>query len=62
MLHPPGTAHQTTNTGTDDLVFFIIADNPPADFCHYPDSGKWALAHPRTIFRLTEADYFDGEE
>ena len=61
VLHPPGEAHQLINDGAEELVFYIIADNPPLDVCHYPDSNKWFV---RKIgdFRATQVDYFDGEE
>ncbi len=62
VLHPPGEAHQLTNTGTDELQFYLLADNPPVDYWHYPDSGKWGLRSPRAFFRMSEADYYDGEE
>lgn len=29
LLHPPGEPHQMENTGPDDLVYWIIADNAP---------------------------------
>jgi uncharacterized cupin superfamily protein len=62
MLHPPGEAHQFTNTGTDDLHYFLIADNPLLDVWHYPDSGKMGISSPRKIFRATDVDHWDGEE
>jgi uncharacterized cupin superfamily protein len=63
VLHPPGEAHQITNASTtDDLEFFVIADNAPVEFCHYPDSGKWGFRNPRKIFRPADTDYWDGEE
>jgi uncharacterized cupin superfamily protein len=62
VLHPPGEAHQFTNTGADDLLYFLVADNPPLDVWHYPDSNKWGINSPRKIFRATDADYWDGEE
>ena len=63
VIHPPGEAHQITNASAiDDLVFYLVADNPPADYWHYPDSGKWGLRAPRKFFRMNEADYWDGEE
>ena len=62
FLHPPGEPHQITNTGTADLEFYLVADNPPVDVWHYPDSNKWGLRGPRMIFRPTEVDYWDGEE
>jgi uncharacterized cupin superfamily protein len=61
----PGEAHQLTNTGREDLVYYVIADNPPGDTCFYPDSGKFAVCKEGTeqaIVRAEEADYFDGEE
>lgn len=62
FVQPPGTAHQITNTGTEDLVFFVIADNLPVDSTFYPDSGKWQIKPQRKLFRMTETHYFDGEE
>ena len=62
FVQAPGTAHQITNTGTEDFLFYVIADNCPADSTYYPDSKKWMLKPQRKIFRMTEADYFDGEE
>lgn len=62
IMHPPGEAHQIINTGRRDLVFYVIADNPPEDAYYYPDSKKWGTPKPRRFFRLTEVDYFDGEE
>lgn len=62
VMHPPGEAHQFTNTGTTDLLYYLVTDNPPVDYWHYPDSGKWGLREPRKFFRLTELDYWDGEE
>ncbi len=63
FLFPPDEPHQITNTGTEDLVFFTLADNPVGETCHYPDSGKWLIRSPeRRIVRSEPVDYFDGEE
>jgi uncharacterized cupin superfamily protein len=62
FVHPPGEPHQLINSGSTDLEVLIVADNPPLDACFYPDSNKWALRPPGKVFRMTEADYFDGEE
>jgi uncharacterized cupin superfamily protein len=63
ILHPPGEAHRIDNaSATEDLLFYLIADNPPVDYWHYPDSGKWGLRAPRMFFRTAEAEYYDGEE
>ncbi len=60
MMCSPREAHQLHNNGTSNLVVQIIADNPFANYCHYPDSGKWT-AYGK-VFRMVEADYFDGED
>lgn len=61
----PGEAHQLTNAGEEDFVYYVIADNPRGDACYYPDSGKFAVMKEGTnevIVKGTETDYFDGEE
>jgi uncharacterized cupin superfamily protein len=62
VLAPPGVAHTFTNTGAEDLRYLLVADDPPADYGYYPDSGKWGMSQPRQFFRQTAVDYFDGEE
>ncbi len=59
---PPGEAHQLANTGTEDLVYYVVADNPPADIVAYPDSGKWFVKPHRKTFTMRETDYYAGEE
>src|SRR5438105_12196440 len=36
----PGEAHQVTNAGDEDCVYYVIADNQRADSCSYPDIGR----------------------
>lgn len=62
IMNPPGEAHQITNTGDTDLVYYCIANNAGADIWHYPDSGKWGGNVFGQFFRMTKADYYDGEE
>ena len=63
VIHPPGEAHQILNASTtEELEFFLIADNQPVEYWGYPDSKKWGLRSPRMFFRTNEADYWDGEE
>lgn len=59
---PPGEAHQLKNTGPVDLIYYLIADNPPADVIEYPDSNKWMVKPARKCFTLQETDYFANEE
>src|SRR5436189_5374344 len=61
----PGEAHQLSNAGEEDFVYYVIADNPRGDSCHYPDSGKfavWKEGMDEVIVKGKETDYFDGEE
>ncbi len=59
---PPGEPHQIKNTGTEDLIYYVIADNPPADVINYPDSNKWLVKPQRKVFTLQETNYFADEE
>jgi uncharacterized cupin superfamily protein len=61
----PGEPHQLTNTGDEDFVYYVIADNPRGDSCYYPDSGKWAVPGDGPEEAIVEgkvADYYEGEE
>jgi uncharacterized cupin superfamily protein len=63
FLFKPGEPHQLTNNGTEDLIFYVVADNPMGESCHYPDSGKWLVRSPESrLIRSGPLDYFDGEE
>lgn len=59
---PPGEPHQLKNTGPDDLLYYVIADNPPADVIYYPDSDKWMVKPQRKCFTMQETDYHANEE
>ena len=61
----PGEAHQLTNAGEEDFVYYVIADNLGGDTCHYPDSRKfavWKEGNEEVIVKGIETDYFEGEE
>src|ERR1022692_865451 len=63
FISNPGEPHQLTNNGTEDLLLYVVADNPMGESCHYPDSGKWAVRSPeRRLIRSEPLDYFEGEE
>lgn len=63
FLFKPDEPHQLTNNGLEDLVVFLVADNPHGESCHYPDSQKWLVRSPeRTLIRSGSLDYYDGEE
>src|SRR5438046_4281992 len=61
----PGEAHQLSNGGDEDFVYYVIADNPRGDSCHYPDSGKcevWEEGMDEVIVKGKVRDHVDGEE
>jgi uncharacterized cupin superfamily protein len=64
LVHPPGEAHQITNTGATELVYYIVADNAVSDVCHYPDTNKWQIPGLAQPFRVTAvaSDCYEGEE
>jgi len=63
FLFEPGQPHQLINDGKEDLVVYVIADNPIGESCHYPDSGKWMVRSPeRRLIRSDALEYYDGEE
>lgn len=66
FLFGPGEPHQLIcddGPSAEDLVFYVVADNPVGESAHYPDSGKWLVRSPeRRLIRSEGLDYFDGEE
>jgi uncharacterized cupin superfamily protein len=63
FIFRPGEPHQLFNDGDEDLVIYVVADNPIGESTHYPDSTKWIVRSPeRAIVRSAPIDYFDGEE
>jgi uncharacterized cupin superfamily protein len=63
FLFKPGEPHQLVNDGSEDLILYVVADNPMGESGHYPDSGKWLVRSPeRRIVRSEALEYYDGEE
>jgi len=66
FIFGPDQPHQLINSGKQDLVYYVIADNPIGESSYYPDSGKWKVnrssAADRVAIKGRETDYFDGEE
>jgi uncharacterized cupin superfamily protein len=63
FIFKPGEPHQVTNDGTEDLVLFVVADNPIGESCYYPDSEKWMVRSPEgRLIRSEGLGYYDGEE
>ena len=63
FVFKPGEAHALTNDGSEDLVIYVVADNPIGESNYFPDSNKWVVRSPeRRIIRSEPLDYNDGEE
>jgi uncharacterized cupin superfamily protein len=63
FIFEPGQPHQLINDGVEDLVLYVVADNPLGESCHFPDSGKWLVRSPeRSLIRSAPVEYYDGEE
>ncbi|HEY3914556.1 MAG TPA: dimethylsulfonioproprionate lyase family protein [Verrucomicrobiae bacterium] len=59
----PGEPHQLINSSQDDLLVYVVADNPIGESSHYPDSGKWLVRSPESrLIRSEPLNYHDGEE
>jgi uncharacterized cupin superfamily protein len=66
FIFGPNEPHQIQNSGSEDLIYYVIADNPVGESGYYPDSEKWRVnrtsAADRPIIKGAETDYCDGEE
>ena len=64
VIHPPGEAHQITNTGATDLVYYFVSDTHASDVRHFPESNKWLFPGQAAPVRLAgkSGSCFDGEE
>jgi uncharacterized cupin superfamily protein len=63
FIFPPGEPHQLTNNGSEDLILYVVADNPIGESTYYPDSKKWGVRLPeRRLLRSEALEFYDGEE
>ena len=66
FIFGPDEPHQLINSGEEDLIYYVVADNPIGESAYYPNSGKWKVnkssAADRVVLKGEETDYFDGEE
>src|SRR5688572_13073277 len=47
FIFEPGQPHQLINEGPEDLILYVVADNPIGESCYYPDSNKWLVRSPQ---------------
>ena len=65
FIFRPGEPHQLGNPSPskEDLIVYVVADNPINESSYYPDSKKWIVYMPeRRLMRSEPLDYYDGEE
>lgn len=63
FIFQPDEPHQLANNSSEDLIVYVVADNPIGESCYYPDSEKWLVRSPaRRLIRSEALDYYDGEE
>jgi len=46
FLFKPNEPHQLINDGVEDLVVYVVADNPMGESVYFPDSQKWGVRSP----------------
>ncbi len=63
FLFEPGQPHQLINDSAEDLILYVVADNPIGESSYYPDSQKWTVRSPeRRVMRSEPLDGYDREE
>jgi uncharacterized cupin superfamily protein len=63
FIFRPDQPHQLINDGSQDLILYVVADNPFGESSYYPDSKKWGVRSPeRRLIRSEALEYYDGEE
>jgi mannose-6-phosphate isomerase-like protein (cupin superfamily) len=63
FIFEPGQPHQLINGGSQDMIVYVIADNPIGESNYLHDSKKWLVRSPeRALIRGLDAEYYDGEE
>jgi len=53
FIFGPNEPHQLINEGDQDLVMYVVADNPIGESGYYPDSKKWLVRCPEQFPRST---------
>ena len=63
FLFKPNEPHQLINSGAEDLLLYVVADNPIGEHGYFPDSQKWRVSIPeRKLLGAQAVEYYDGEE
>lgn len=63
FIFKPDEPHQLINDGSEDLVLYVVADNPIGESSYFHDTKRWLVRSPeRRIIRSENLEYYDGEE
>ncbi|MDZ4288718.1 MAG: cupin domain-containing protein [Prosthecobacter sp.] len=63
FIFEPDQPHQIINDSAEDLIMYVVADNPIGESGHYPDSNKWVVRSPEKRLVSSEGmEYYEGEE
>ncbi|TAL05964.1 MAG: cupin domain-containing protein [Verrucomicrobia bacterium] len=63
FIFEPDQPHQLINNSSQDLLVYVVADNPIGESGYYPDSNKWLVRSPeRRLLRGDKLEYYEGEE
>jgi uncharacterized cupin superfamily protein len=63
FIFEPGQPHQLINNSSQDLILYVVADNPIGESSYYPDSDKWLVLSPeRRVIRSDGLNHYDREE
>src|SRR5437016_5658634 len=61
FLFKPNEPHQITNDGAQDLILYVVADNPLGESYYHPDSNEWTVPIPkRRIIRPAAREHHEG--
>lgn len=63
FIFEPDQPHQLINNSGQDMLVYVVADNPIGESGYYPDSKKWLVRSPeRRLMHGEKLEYYDGEE
>jgi len=63
FIFKPNEPHQIINDSAQDLILYVVADNPINETWYYPDSNKWGVPIPdRRVLRSEKLEFYEGEE
>ena len=62
FIFGPDQPHQLTNDGSQDIVLYIVADNPIGESRYYPDSKKWLVRSPEPRYTRSEDEKRGADE